>query len=90
MVLALGQLLNAFSGPVGLLLNMSGHQKSVMKVVLAVLAWTLLANVVLVTYLGILGAALATASSIAIKNIWLLVVAKRKLGIVPLYVPKLF
>ena len=90
MFLALGQLLNIFSGPVGLLLNMSGHQKAVMKVILFVLVFALIANIVLISYFGIIGAAIATASSIGIKNLWLLILSKRKLGIIPFYVPKIF
>ena len=88
--LALGQILNAFGGPVSLLLNMSGHQKSVMKVILFVLVFAVSANIVLISYYGIIGAAIATASSIGIKNLWLLILSKRKLGITPFYVPKIF
>lgn len=90
MFLALAQILNAFGGPVSLLLNMSGHQKAVMKVILFVLVFALAANIVLISYFGIIGAAIATASSIGIKNLWLLMLSKRKLGIVPFYVPKIF
>lgn len=87
--LALAQILNAFGGPVSLLLNMSGHQKSVMKVILFVLVFALSANIILISYYGIIGAAIATASSIGIKNLWLLILSKRKLGIIPFYVPKI-
>ncbi|MGA9239911.1 flippase, partial [Robiginitalea sp.] len=62
--LALGQIFNAFGGPVSLLLNMSGHQKSVMKVILFVLVFAVSANIVLISYFGIMGAAIATALSI--------------------------
>lgn len=88
--LALAQILNAFGGPVSLLLKMSGHQKAVMKVILFVLVFALIANIVLISYFGIIGAAIATASSIGIKNLWLLILSKRKLGIIPFYVPKIF
>lgn len=88
--LALGQILNAFSGPVSLLLNMSGHQKAVMKVMLFVLVFAVSANIVLISYYGIMGAALATALSIGIKSLSLLILSKQKLGIIPFYVPKIF
>ena len=86
-VLAIGQLINATCGPVGLLLNMTGHQKILMKVVLLVLILTLILNIVFVYQFGILGAAYATAISIAIKNAILVIVAKRKLNINTLYLP---
>ncbi len=86
-ILCFGQLLNAGCGPVGLLLNMSGHQKSVMQVTLAAVAFALTANLVLIYYHGILGAAIATMASIGLKNIVLVILARQKLGIYAVYIP---
>lgn len=86
-ILCFGQLLNAGCGPVGLLLNMSGHQKSVMQVTLVAVAFAVIANLALIYYHGILGAAIATMAAIGLKNIALVVLARKKLGIYAVYIP---
>jgi O-antigen/teichoic acid export membrane protein len=86
-LLSLGQLINVFSGPVGLVLSMSGNQNKVMKVSLYVLVFTIAANIVLIYYFGIIGASLAMLFSIAIKNMWLIRLTKQSLGISIVYLP---
>ena len=69
--LGCGQLVNAGCGSVGFLLGLTGHQKESMRV----LGWTALINVGLnlvgISFLGLLGAAIGTAVSMAIWNLWL-------------------
>ncbi len=59
-IMAVGQLLNAASGCVGILLVMSGHQKITSAVFAAMFALNLLLSVLLIPRWGIAGAAWAT------------------------------
>ncbi|MFK3980779.1 flippase [Micromonospora sp. NPDC050397] len=68
-VLALGQLVNAATGPCGTLLNMSGRVSVNMVDNLAALVLNILLNIVLIPAHGILGAAVAWAVSLAVVNI---------------------
>lgn len=82
-ILVLGQLVNAGAGSVGYLMIMTGHQDQCARV----LGWTVLANILLnaigIYLLGILGAALATAVSIALWNFWLHYLVVKNLGVRP-------
>ena len=80
-VLTLGQLANAAFGSVGLLLNMSGHERfSLVGVAIACVANVCL-NLVLIPLFGILGAATATAVTLVIWNVVLYWQVWQKLGI---------
>ncbi|MEH0931187.1 oligosaccharide flippase family protein [Micromonospora sp. CPCC 205558] len=68
-VLALGQLVNAATGPCGTLLNMSGRVSVNMMDNLAALLLNVLLNLWLIPAYGILGAAVAWAVSLAAVNI---------------------
>ncbi|HRC84980.1 MAG TPA: oligosaccharide flippase family protein [Thermoanaerobaculia bacterium] len=78
-ILSAGQVVNALSGPVGYLLNMTGHQG----VNARILAWTVGLNFLLaapaILWLGMNGAALVTALMTAVKNIWTWVEVRRRL-----------
>ncbi len=80
-ILAAGQLVNAASGPVGYLLNMTGHQDANARI----LAWTVGLNVALnvpaIHYFGVLGSAVTTGALVAAKNLWTCVIVRRELGI---------
>ncbi|MEM9511141.1 MAG: oligosaccharide flippase family protein [Cyanobacteria bacterium P01_E01_bin.48] len=81
--LILGQLANVGAGSVGYLMTMTGHHAQTVRV----MGVTALANIVLnwigIEFLGIVGAALATALSMAVWNVWLYVLVVRKLGVRP-------
>ena len=80
-ILAVGQAVNAVTGPVGFFLTMTGYQN--------VMAWTMagmaLANIVanlwLIPRMGITGAAIATALTTAVANIWLVWLVRKRLGV---------
>ncbi len=82
-VLILGQLVNVGAGSVGYLLMMTGHQNQCA----LVMGFSALVNVVLnivgIHWLGIMGAALATAFSMALWNIWLHTLVVKHLNIYP-------
>ena len=81
-ILAVGQLVNAWAGSVGLFLSMTGHEKDTLKgiTVAAILNVTL--NAALIPPFGIVGAAIATAISLLIWNFLLVVLVYRRLGLV--------
>lgn len=86
-VLVLSNLVLAATGNVDSLLNMTGHQR----VCARVMVWSGIAFVVLnfalIPFLGVLGAALAVWASLTLKFAWLVIVAKKRLGILALVTP---
>lgn len=70
-VLAIGQLVNVGAGSVGYLLNMTGHHNQCAFVVGCSAVLNLGLNWIGIPWLGILGAALATAISMSLWNVWL-------------------
>ena len=64
-----GQLVNAATGPVGFLLIMSGHEKKATISVGIGSGINLLLNLALILFWGIEGAAIATATTLAVVNI---------------------
>ncbi len=81
MIIAVGQLINAAAGPSGTVLIMTGQERiAVWGVAAGLLANTILAFI-LVPSLGVTGGAIAFASSLALWNSILVVVARRTVGI---------
>jgi O-antigen/teichoic acid export membrane protein len=82
-VLMMGQLVNVGSGSVGYLLMMTGYQVQ-SAVVMGVSALVnIFLNLLGIHYLGVLGAALATAFSMALWNIWLHRIVVQRLDVHP-------
>lgn len=79
-VLAVGQLVNLAMGSTGLLLNMSGHERTTAKVLLLATMMNLGLNVALIPRLGMLGAAVATATTTVAWNLVLWVFVRKRLG----------
>jgi O-antigen/teichoic acid export membrane protein len=81
--IALGQLVNVGSGSVGYLLMMTGHHNQCA----FVMGWSaiinLILNLILIPVMGIEGAALATAFSMALWNIWMNRLVVKYLGVDP-------
>ncbi len=88
-ILCLAQLVNAFTGPVGWLLNMTGHQN----INARILSWTtglnLALNIPAILWLGLPGAALVTGGLQALKNLWTWFEVRKHLGINASIVPGL-
>lgn len=80
-ILLAGQLFNTGCGSVGLLLNMTGHQDDVAKVFAFGAALNIGLNLVLIPPMGITGAAIATSASMAVWNVWLCILVRKRLGI---------
>lgn len=79
----LGQLVNCGTGSVGYLLMMSGNQKRLIKVQGAMTGVTLLLNATLIPVLGITGAALSSAVTNVVSNVWYLRELRDTLGMSP-------
>ena len=81
LVLAIGQLVGAATGPCGVVLNMSGRVRLSLLDNGLVLALNVALNLLLIPRLGILGAALAWSGSIVVVNVVKLVQARVIVGI---------
>jgi O-antigen/teichoic acid export membrane protein len=80
-ILVAGKLINAGAGSVGYLMNMTGHQDESARVFAWSAGCNVLLNLALIPFFGIEGAAVATASTAALWNVWLCVLVKRRMGI---------
>ena len=80
-ILAVGQLLNVASGPAGTILSMSRHERFVGIGMSISVVCNILLNYMLIPSYGVSGAAIATALSVGIWNLLMVVFAKRHLGI---------
>ena len=80
-ILAVGQLLNVASGPVGTILSMSRQERFVGIGMVTSVVCNILLNFLLIPRYGVNGAAIATAISVGIWNLLMVVFAKRILGI---------
>lgn len=88
-ILAAGQAINVFTGSVGNLLVMSGHERTMRNVYVVAAAASVILNVVLVPPFGMVGAAIASACSLAALNLLAALLVYRKLSIVTLPIPSL-
>jgi O-antigen/teichoic acid export membrane protein len=82
-VLMLGQLVNVGAGSVGYLMTMTNYQNQAAGVMAVSALVNVILNVVGIHFFGILGAAIATALSMALWNIWLYSLVVKKLGVRP-------
>lgn len=80
-ILASGQLFNSFISLAKSLLNMAGHERDTLRVVLFTVVVNVVFNFTLIPFLGIDGAAISTAISLLLGNVLLRNVAKRRLGV---------
>jgi O-antigen/teichoic acid export membrane protein len=83
MVLILGQLVNVGAGSVGYLLMMTGHHYQCARVVGCCAILNVVLNWIGIPWFGVLGAAIATALSMSLWNIWLNRMVVKHLGINP-------
>jgi O-antigen/teichoic acid export membrane protein len=87
LILLVGEVVNSAVGLVGMLLNMSRHERDTAKGLAISATLNVVLNLILVPLLGIIGAAIATAVSLATWNILLWCAVRRRLGINSLAVP---
>lgn len=89
-ILVLGQFINAFSGSVGNLLSMTGYQNQLMLVSSCTALINVVLNAIAIPLWGIVGAALTTAFTVSIWNIWLATIVIEKLEVNPTVFSSLF
>jgi O-antigen/teichoic acid export membrane protein len=89
-VLLLGQLVRAVVGPVAMLLIMTGHEGETARGMTVGAVANLILNLLLVPSFGMIGAAAATAASLAVWSVLLWSTARRRLGIetLPFVLPR--
>jgi O-antigen/teichoic acid export membrane protein len=80
-ILVAGQFVNVLTGSVGYLLMMTGHERDLRNIVFVSATANVLGNLVLVPALGMIGAAIATAGSLAFMNIGAYVAVRRRLRV---------
>jgi len=83
LILLGGVAVNAMCGSVGLLLNMTGHQFQLLLVASSSLCINLILSLLLIPRYGIIGTSAAFAVSMAVWNIAMLLIVRRRLGISP-------
>ncbi len=81
-ILCIGQFFNSLSGSVGIILQMTGHQKVYQNIVLIALILNIVLNFILTPIYGAIGAAIATVISISFWNITGAIYLKQKLNII--------
>lgn len=79
-VYAVGQLVSVSNGPVGWLMNLTGHQSQAALVAGVSAGVCLVGYLVLIPTIGIVGAAAANAGAVVLKNLWSNAVVRRRLG----------
>lgn len=82
-ILAAAQAYNIFTGPVGIMLQMTGRQKVDLYINLALVVANVALNIVLIPSLGVDGAALATFISVVAVHSVRLIIVKRAFGVHP-------
>jgi O-antigen/teichoic acid export membrane protein len=81
LILAAGQMFNAATGPVGGLLNMTGHHDRYARITVTISTLNLIGNIPGVMFWGIHGAAAVTSTLIAVQNVWAWYEVRRLLDI---------
>jgi len=82
LILSIGQLINSLSGSVGVILQMSGHQKVYRNLIIFALAINFILNLILTPIYGAIGTATATVVSLSLWNILGALYIKKRLGII--------
>lgn len=80
-ILLLGQMVNALTGSVGVLLNMTGHERDAAWGIGIAVATNLLLHIILVPSQGMIGAAVAMAASMVTWNVLLWWLVRQRLGL---------
>jgi len=88
-ILSLGQFVNAISGSVGYILNMTDKENALRNITLVTAFLNIILNYIMIPKYGMNGAAIATAISIAFWNLYCAVYIYKKMNIITIYIPYL-
>lgn len=86
-IISLGQFINAISGSVGYIMQMTDNQKIFQNVIIIASLLNITLNYFLIPMYGINGAAIASMISMMFWNITLVIFIKNKLGFWTIYIP---
>ena len=86
-LLSIGNFINSITGSIGILLQMSGHQKQYNKIITSSAVGSVLLNFILVPQYGLVGAAISSSAAKIIQNLLSVAYAKRELNIISIYIP---
>ncbi len=81
LILAAGQFVNISTGPAGYILTMCGKEKVHSKISIISVCVNVILNIVLISYYGAIGAAIATAFTVSMENVFKSILAKKLIGI---------
>ena len=81
LILVCGQVVNALSGPVDFIMAMTGQQMKMLQILALATGLNLVLNLLLIPPLGLLGAAIATASTTIFWNLFMRRVVRQRLGV---------
>lgn len=81
LILLVGQLVSSTAGSVGHLLNMTGHEKDTLRATGLAVGFNVMLNLLLIPLWGVEGAAIATAVSLSVRNVWQWWFVRKRLGI---------
>ena len=87
MIIAVGYVINALAGSVGLLLQMTGHERSYMVITMSTLTVSIGLNFALIPTMGIKGAAITTVVSQLLFNGSAAIYAMLKVKVVTVFLP---
>lgn len=79
-ILSIGQLINAFSGSVGYIMQMTDNEKKFQNTILIAALLNLALNLILIPISGVIGAAIASLISMVFWNLKLVLFIRRKFG----------
>jgi len=82
-ILCGGQLVNALSGCVGYLMTMTGNERAAARILFFAAILNVVLNATLIPIWGIQGAACATATTLVVWNLWMLIVVWKRLRMNP-------
>lgn len=80
-VMLAGQMVNSLAGSVAFLLNMTGHEKSVMKAIGLSVVINIVSNLIFAPLWGVTGAAFATALSLMFAQVMMWAIVREKINI---------
>ena len=81
LIMLIGQVVNSVTGPVGVFLSMTGHQNAILAIISTTTLLNFVMNYVLISLLGIKGAAIATTISMITWNALMFIYTIKILGI---------
>ncbi len=80
-VLAVGQVVNALAGPVGIALNMGGHERTNSRILMVSLLIYAAAAVPAIIWFDVIGMAVVTAAIRVLRSLWMWWEVRRRMGV---------